>query len=632
MNEDRDTIAATKLTRTEFAVVRAYAQGMRPVDIANRYLLDPDDDEVLTESQAIARILSLRDRLVQFALQHDRPDIAAMFEALRGRSDVGMTRRVDALSSLEQLGQGRPHESHEVSLWFGPSLARRLTAAGIMRIADLTALANRRGRSWWRAVPRLGPKSADIIIQWLARQGGGQGERAGAWVRPYVTTPLAAVASRPLRPLPLAPGMAYPVPLEWMASAVDQGTERGTERDADRRHVIDRSRRPDRTDLPDPLARPVSHPRAHSRHDAAPATSTLGAALERDLAWVRQWLAEGRRAAHTFKSYRREAERLLLWVAREHLTLATLTPDALARYLAFLAAPEPAGFWCGPASPRDREHWRPFEGGLGASSREAAWRVIRALLRAAHRDGHVGAPVDLPRQFDAARADTARTPGRADPPVAPAAATTAADLSGADTPSVGAADPAYPSPTDSAACIGGADIDAFLAWLEDEVNADAEGGVPDDRKRVAFIAAHLVRQGMTLGELAELRCGALPDAVMPPSALAALDRHLTNRGIDRGTIPAAALLGPLTVPPTGRAAARHRDGMRNGYSASGLDQLLRTVWREYVRVRGLSLPPFTPKMLRRRTADSGRDVGRGDVDGTLAGMPVALTATPSQAV
>ena len=79
-----------KLTRTEFAVVRAYAQGMRPVDIANRYLLDPDDDGELTEHQAIQRILGLRDRLIQFALQHERQDIAEMFDALKGRSNTGM--------------------------------------------------------------------------------------------------------------------------------------------------------------------------------------------------------------------------------------------------------------------------------------------------------------------------------------------------------------------------------------------------------------------------------------------------------------------------------------------------------------------------------------------------------------
>src|SRR5262249_8558899 len=157
-----------------------------------------------TESQAIARILSLRDRLVQFARQHDRPDIAEMFEALRGRSDVGMTRRVDALSSLEQLGQGRPHERHEGGLGFGRSLARRLVAAGIVHISDLTALANRRGSSWWRSVPRMGAKSADVITRWLIRQGAADGNPTGAWVRPYVTTPLGSAPRAPLQALPLA--------------------------------------------------------------------------------------------------------------------------------------------------------------------------------------------------------------------------------------------------------------------------------------------------------------------------------------------------------------------------------------------------------------------------------------------
>ncbi|MGN5480413.1 hypothetical protein ACTMU2_37430 [Cupriavidus basilensis] len=38
--------------------MRAYAQGMRPVDMRDRYLTDPDDDEALTEHQAIARILT----------------------------------------------------------------------------------------------------------------------------------------------------------------------------------------------------------------------------------------------------------------------------------------------------------------------------------------------------------------------------------------------------------------------------------------------------------------------------------------------------------------------------------------------------------------------------------------------
>ncbi|MCY0853433.1 phage integrase family protein [Cupriavidus sp. D39] len=189
MAQELEKLATTKLTRTEFAVVRAYAQGMRPVDIANRYLLDSDVDEGLSEPEAIRRILLLRDRLVQFALQHNQPEIAAMFEALRARSDVGMTRRVDALSSLEQLGQGYPQAHHEVSLWFKPSLARRLKAANLRQISDLTALANQRGSSWWRTVPRIGAQSAEIITNWLMRQRQPLGEVAiCAYVLPLQRT------------------------------------------------------------------------------------------------------------------------------------------------------------------------------------------------------------------------------------------------------------------------------------------------------------------------------------------------------------------------------------------------------------------------------------------------------------
>lgn len=504
MSDDRDTLAATKLTRTEFAVVRAYAQGMRPVDIANRYLLDPDDDDALTESQAIARILALRDRLVQFALQHDRTDIADMFEALRARSDVGMTRRVDALSSLEQLGQGRPQQSHEVGLWFGPSLVRRLIAAGLLRISDLTALANRRGSSWWRAVPRLGPKSADTITRWLIQQGTFDSARPGGWVRPYVTPPLAAPGRQPLSAMPLTAGMPYPVPLEYMQVTVEDTYK----------------------------------------------------ALNDDVHWVREWLARPTLQSHTLKSYRREAERLLLWLAQEGLTLSACDAEVLSRYATFLQAPQPEPFWCGPSAPRDAMHWRPFEGPLSASSQAAALRVIRALLRAAHDAGRVASA--LPSALPSAD-------------VAPRAAR----------------EPALTAPQ----------IESFLEWLGRPDDA------PDanDRRHVALIAAHLVRRGMTIGEAAALRCTEplrSDSSAMWAPMTHALTVHWTARGLDPVAAPEAPLLAPLRLPPTDRAAARHAAGALNGYSPSGLDQLLRAAWRDYAREVGMEAQPFTPKMLR----------------------------------
>ncbi|MHA6823873.1 phage integrase family protein [Ralstonia pseudosolanacearum] len=40
-------------------------------------------------------------------------------------------------------------------LWFAAPLAKRLTDAGVATLGALMALANDRGRAWWRRVPRI---------------------------------------------------------------------------------------------------------------------------------------------------------------------------------------------------------------------------------------------------------------------------------------------------------------------------------------------------------------------------------------------------------------------------------------------------------------------------------------------
>jgi hypothetical protein len=523
MPDDRDTLAATKLTRTEFAVVRAYAQGMRPLEIANRYLQDPDDDEDLTEHQAIQRILALRDRLVQFALQHDRPDIAEMFEALRGRSDAGMTRRVDALSSIEQLGQGRPLPSHQVSLWFGPSLARRLTAAGIRTIADVTELANRKGSGWWRHVPRIGRHSAEIIVRWL----GTQAAQTTLKVSPHVLASPHIVDRKALYPLSLGRGMAFPVPLELMRAP----------------------------------------------ESSAPWAIMLG----EELKIVREWVAARASSPNTWKSYRRESERFLLWAAAEGKPLRAISAEDLDAYRMFLANPEPSTFWCGPAGPRDKAHWRPFEGALRTSSCEAAMRVINGLLRALHGGSPAGRP---PR-------DTAR-------------------------------DSAAPMPVSARPALPRETVEEFLAWLGT--------GASSPRQRVALAAALLLsRHSLRIVELASLRLshfscssddsqpagrlllaakstarrGEIVLAADAWSALCAhwMDRQLAWDAAHAEWNPDAALLAPTEYPSTARGIAKQSEASA-GYSASGLEQLLRATWKRFAEAHDVEAVAFTPRLLR----------------------------------
>lgn len=524
--EHDEAIAAGKLTRTEFAVVRAYAQGMRAVDIANRYLLDPDEDEDLTEHQAVQRILKLRDRLVQFALQNDRPDIAAMFDSLKGRSNVAMDRRVDALSSLERLEPGKPLLSHAVSLWFGPSLSRRLSAGGIATLGDLTALVNRRGSAWWRRVPRLGAKSASVIVQWLVRhrhalRGAGGAEA----LEPHIVMAVAPVLSAPAGRMVLAPDLRAPVPLERMVTASPAATDR------------------------------------------------VAALLAEDLRLVHAWLGRKPAGGNTWISYRRELERLLLWAARQGRPLRSLRPDDVHAYLAFLADPQPAAFWCGPAAPRDRAHWRPFEGGLSPASRAAALRVVRAFCKCLVRDGVMdsdpcaGIVVDTEPN--------------------PAAPVAVVDMNGS--------------------------MAHFRRWLMRAGHSPSRRAanavvhlLGDCGMRLSEVAQaraeDLVRQGNGWTVLVRAKSKARVSLAVSESALAALRAHWADRALPGGDAATGPLVGPVDTPRTARGLAKTASRGDAGYSLSGLNQLVRAAWREFIEspehqeFRDLR---FTPRSLSR---------------------------------
>ncbi|PMX90905.1 integrase, partial [Pseudomonas sp. GW460-13] len=65
-----------------------------------------------------------------------------------------------------------------------------------------------------------------------------------------------------------------------------------------------------------------------------------------DLAAVTAWLARYADSAATLSTYRREAERLLLWaVLQLGKPLSSLTHEDLLTYERFLADPQPAARW-----------------------------------------------------------------------------------------------------------------------------------------------------------------------------------------------------------------------------------------------------------------------------------------------
>ena len=98
------------------------------------------------------------------------------------------------------------------------------------------------------------------------------------------------------------------------------------------------------------------------------------------------WLAskkpgdvEGELSA-TQRSYRKEAERLLLWAVLEKgKALSSLSVEDATAYRSFLANPPPA--WCGPRHhQRWSPMWRPLEGPLTPVALRQSLIILRSLF------------------------------------------------------------------------------------------------------------------------------------------------------------------------------------------------------------------------------------------------------------
>ena len=120
-----------------------------------------------------------------------------------------------------------------------------------------------------------------------------------------------------------------------------------------------------------------------------------------DVAAIGLWLAEYRDSPHTFRSYRKEAERLLLWATQVRgKAVSSLTREDVLAYEAFLGAPLPA--WCDETAARHGDHRRLFAGPLSERSRRQALGILAGLFNYLVRAGYLaGTPFALrPRRRD----------------------------------------------------------------------------------------------------------------------------------------------------------------------------------------------------------------------------------------
>ncbi|WP_429501177.1 phage integrase family protein (plasmid) [Robbsia andropogonis] len=247
-------------------------------------------------------------------------------------------RQSAALARMECAIAEEPAPTHRIDGWFAPELATRLTAAGLQTLDDLLDLIQRRRHRWYVSVPRLGPKGAQRITDWLALHASSL----------RTLSPLAVTPRRQLPPehpaLQRPPVMADVAPLEVLR--VPQ--------------ALDGSQGLNRAPTP--------------KHQAG---------LNSDLDAINLWIStRGARSEHTARAYRREAERLLLWaiLVREKPFSSLNTEDCRTYINEFLANPTPAARWIGNGRvERFDPAWRPFARPLSARSRETARSLLSAL-------------------------------------------------------------------------------------------------------------------------------------------------------------------------------------------------------------------------------------------------------------
>lgn len=132
---------------------------------------------------------------------------------------------------------------------------------------------------------------------------------------------------------------------------------------------------------------------------ATPGRNAGAATLTRagsDREAVSEWLERYLESPQTWISYRREAERLLLWCDSRGQGIQDLTVADMTAFQAWLKAPQPAATWCvlHPGAPEKSQQrpartladgspnpaWRPFMTGLSASTAALATRIIFNLF------------------------------------------------------------------------------------------------------------------------------------------------------------------------------------------------------------------------------------------------------------
>lgn len=258
-------------------------------------------------------------------------------------------RQLNALLELEKLLGSPPTLTDDVAGWLHHVLAKRLKQAGLHTLGQLVDIINGRGYRWWTQVPRFGEKAAAQVVTWLSTESTvrGLGVELGIQAKTKASRiPIEMLTQQ-------RPRQAGIVPLEYLVLPPDlDGTQRNN------RGLV----------------------------------CTISA--RNDLEAVQQWLATKQAGTSTWRSYRKEAERFLLWALFERgRALSEMSATDCMDYQRFLTELDPGCStqwtfrlpreqWLALRGTKRWSHlWRPFEGGLSPESRALSITILTLLGR-----------------------------------------------------------------------------------------------------------------------------------------------------------------------------------------------------------------------------------------------------------
>jgi integrase len=337
MSNQPQTISRTRFyTRNDFTALRAYVQRVPAATIARLYFHEDENGDVPTAANVDRYLRDMQADLVALAIEHGSSVLA---DHLKASAKKHGSARLTSISlkmveDVAKLAAAKPAADHGVGMWFKPLVARHLKEIKILTLGDLVAFCNRRGGSWWRAVPRVGAGRARLIVAWLRRHSDSLGTMVEADVD--LNDPLKGDESQIIEVGGVHQVLA---PLERMS-----------------------------------LRRELSGADGENR---SPAFAYIAA--RHDLDAVRSYLNQFREQPKTLRAYTKELERFLLWaVCVRDKPLSSLLVDDCEAYKDFLMAPLPA--FVGPRAARTSIRWRPFA--IDTASPETRKYAVRSLRAA----------------------------------------------------------------------------------------------------------------------------------------------------------------------------------------------------------------------------------------------------------